>query len=642
MINEFEEILRDYDVNITLSKIEDYDISILLFKEIKKGNKPEYLVKDILEKIKKKFGENIIEKYEFINGYLNIKLNLMKLLEYFYKNNLFEFSKKNKNVIIEHTSVNPNKALHIGHLRNTILGDSLYRLMKTLGYNVIRMNYIDDTGSQVADVIFGFYFLKLPINPSDYNIDVAIENIVNFLKKENLYREGIEKEIRNILEERMFMLKKLYGYEVPKKFDHYCGDFVYYVVNKLYDILPDTEKYKKIIISGIEKEEGEIWDLANYVVDKVLEEQMKTLENFDIYHDVYIRESDILKYNLWNITFEILKNKKIIEYVNEGEKKGCWIINLDRWEEFKNYEDKQKVVVRSDGTTVYLSKDIAFALWKVKILDDYFTYRLYKVYRNGEKLYITGGDMKIDFRGDISINVIGSEQSYLQLIIKKIIEEIDKNKAYIHYGYGLVMLSKEFGELFNLHDKEIIRMSGRKGVYINADNLLDIVYKEVKKTTNLDDEICKKIAVSTINFEILKYDRNSTIVFDLKKMTNIEEGNALYLLYTYARINSLLKKYGKEVNPIFDSYNLNKYERNLLLKILYYRDVLLDAEKNLDINNIAQYTVQLARIFNEFYQNVPVLSEIDKYPYRIFLVYLTKIIMDKLFYILKIQPVDRI
>ena len=545
--------------------------------------------------------------------------------------------------MIEHTSVNPNKALHIGHLRNAVLGDSLRRFFESIGYRTVVLNYIDDTGSQVADIILGFYLLKIPEDPKKFDLDTSVKNIVEFLKKENLYKEGIENEIRRIFLDRMSSLKSLYGYEIPEKFDQYCGDFVYYVVNKLYEVIPELEKYKNNITKMIEENE-DMYDYLKRIVYSVLKDQLKTLFTFDIYYDYLIKESDVLRFKLWDDAFEILKERNIIKFEEEGEKKGCWIIDLSNWKEFEGYSDKKKVLIRSDGTTVYLAKDIAFAFWKLGIIDKDFRYSLFLIQPNGKELLITEkyGNIQKKIYGDISINVIGSEQSYLQLIIKKIVESLNANKEYIHYGYGLVMLSGNTAKIFGISD-EIVRMSGRKGVYINADYLYEKVLNVVKeklKDRNLDEDTLKKIARSIISFEILRYDRNSTMIFDIDRMLSFEEGNALYLMYTYARINSLLKKYGKDIK--FEITEINEYERELLKQIFKFRDILKEIEKNLEINKLIDYTVNLCKKYNEFYQNVPILPEVDKYPHRIYLSFLTKQILEFIFKIIKIDLIERI
>ncbi len=649
-----KEHLKEFDIDITEPpKHVDYDYTIKMFKEVKKQKRsPEEVATQIIYRIKE-----YIKDFEVVSGYLNINLDWEKVIDKW--ESLFSFNTPKIKIMVEHTSVNPNKALHIGHLRNAILGDSIVRFFKALGYKVEVLNYIDDTGSQIADVIVGLYFLGFPENPEDINIERLVDSIIQFLKKEGLYKRDIERNIKDIIKNRIRILKKIYGYTIPKKFDHYCGDFIYVIVNQLYKLIPDLEKYRAIVIKKIEKGNNEIYKLNKKIVKKVLEEQLKTLWNFDIYYDLLNKESDILHFNLWNKTFEILKEKGIIEFVTEGDKKGTWSIDLTRWKEFKNLTDKYKVLVRSDGTTVYLAKDIAYAFWKHGLIDIDFKYSIFCIQPNGNELWetdINGKENPKEFgKADISINVIGSEQSYLQSILSKIINEVSRGKSkYIYYGYGLVMLSKNTASLFGMDsDKEVIRMSGRKGIYINVDNLLEKTIELAKKKiaerhTNLSDKdleiLAFKIARSTISFEILKYDRNKTVVFDLERMTNIDEGNALYLMYTYARIKSLLEKSGiKDFKEYIRCIkDLNDYERRLLKIVFLFKDVVLEISSSLELNLLAEYSLKLARTFNEFYQNVPILPELDEKPYRIFLVYLTQQILEKLYYILKIDGVSKV
>ncbi|MEM4511209.1 MAG: arginine--tRNA ligase [Nanopusillaceae archaeon] len=642
------EYLKDFEIEFSeVKKDSEYDLAIKIFKEMKKGKNPTEISKKILDRL-----NDFIEKYELIDGYLNIKLNYEKLLKEYKK--LFNFKDiEKKKIIIEHTSVNPNKALHIGHLRNAILGDSLYRLFNFLGNKVNILNYIDDTGSQVADIIVGFYYLGFSINPEEFNEKKVLESLKKYVKSLK------EEEIIEIINNRKANLKSLYGYEIPKKFDHYCGDFVYVIVNKLYEKFQELENLKREVLKRIEEGNNEIFSLSQEITKKVILDQLKTLWNFDIYYDLLNKESDIVKQGFWDKVFKILKEKNLIKFESEGDKKGTWIIDLSRWKEFDGYEDKKKVLVRSDGTTVYLAKDIAYAFWKLNIIKDDFKYSIFTYQPNGKILYETSLNGKIDnlkFNDcDISINVIGSEQSYLQLIIKKIIEELYPDKTYIHYKYNLVMLSKETAKIFGIeNDKKLFKMSGRKGIFINADNLLEktikITYKKLLERGFNKEEAEKLafyIARSTICFEILKYDTNSIVTFDINRMTNIEEGNALYLIYTYARILSLIKKSGIKEDEIekfceckIDS--LNKYEKNLILKLFLFKDKILETYESLEINKLAKYVLDIAKVFNEFYQNVPILSELSNKPYRLFLVYLTKKILEDLFYILKIDTIEKI
>ncbi|MGC9132897.1 MAG: arginine--tRNA ligase [Nanopusillaceae archaeon] len=630
-----KERLEDYDIEFSKPPENlDYDISILLFKEVKKGKNINEITEEIINKIK-----DLVIDYKLINGYLNIKINKKELIKYY--NEIFKFEKKNIRVFLEHTSANPNKALHIGHIRNSILGDSLYRLLSLLGYDVITLNYIDDTGAQVADNILGIYLLKIPKDPKEFNLENVIKNIKEFLIKEGLYKEEYEEKIKNIFLERMRALKELYEYEIPEKLDHYFGDFIYVIVNKLYEIVSGLENYKYKIIKLIEEGNNELYYLSKEISDKILLEQLKTLWNFDIYFDLIIRESDILRYSLFDQALNILFEKEIAKRINEN---GKFYVALDlkKWPDIaKAYSSEEKVLIRSNGTTTYIAKDIAYAMWKLGIIKSNIKFKENILQPNDKYILEIDKNGNIEIEPcDISINVIGSEQTHNQMMVKRVIEEVDKNKKYIHYGYGLVMLHKNTAKIFGI-EEDIVKMSGRKGIYINVDDLYNRLYNICFEKFN-DKEIAEKLSKGFISLEMLKYDRNSIIKFDINKMLNIEEGNAIYFLYTYARINSLLEKANWEIPKEFEINELNKYEEKLILKLFEFKDILLEIEKNLELNRLYKYLIELVKVFNEFYQNVPILNYKDKCPHRLFLVYLTKEVLEKIFYILKIEPVKRI
>jgi len=202
----------------------------------------------------------------------------------------------------------------------------------------------------------------------------------------------------------------------------------------------------------------------------------------------------------------------------------------------------------------------------------------------------------------------------------------------------LVRLHRNTAKIFGIN--EDIKMSGRKGLYINVDDLYEKLYN-IAYDKFKDKETSERIVKSFISLEMLKYDRNTTILFDIDKMLNLEEGNVIYFLYTYARIRSLLNKVDK-IPEEFEINELNKYEEKLIINLFKFKDIIYDIEKSLELNHLYRYLIDLVRSFNEFYQNVPILNYKDKYPHRIFLVYLTKEVLDKIFYILKIEPVESI
>ncbi|BBL45209.1 arginine--tRNA ligase [Nanobdella aerobiophila] len=628
-----KELLKDYDIEYSYPpRGIDYDISLQLFKEFKKVDNKEKLLNDIIEKIK-----DYVLDYKLINGYLNIKLNKKKLLTRY--NDLFKFEKNNKLIFLEHTSANPNKSLHIGHLRNSMLGDSLYKVFKLLNYNIIVLNYIDDTGAQVADNVLGIYLLKIPKDPKEFNLEIIINNIKEFLIKENLYIENIEEKIREIFLNRMKSLKELYGYEIPEKIDHYYGDFVYVIVNKLYDIIPGLEKYKYKIINDLENGNNEVSRLSEEISEKILIEQLNTLSKFDIYYDILIKESDIIKYELFKEALSILLDRGFAKKIR-GTEGSLIVLDLTLWPDVERaYANSEKILIRADGTATYIAKDIAYALWKHGIINRNIKFKEKILQKNNSYILEIDDNGNININpADISINVIGAEQAHNQMMVKRVVESLDNNKKYIHYSYGLVMLNKNTAKIFGINDDKV-KMSGRKGLYINVDDLYNKLYNIALE--KFDKILAEKIIRSFISLEMLKYDKNTVINFDINKMLNLEEGNAIYFMYTYARINSLLNKAGN-IDLNIDIGELNKYEEKLIIELFKFKDVLYEVENNLEINVLYKYLVELSREFNNFYQHVPILNNKDTYPHRIFLAYLTKIVMEKIFYVLKIDTVDKI
>lgn len=637
------EMLKRYDVNVTIPpKHVKKDITIQLFGELKKGKKTNDVVKNILEDL-----GDLVEDYELSGPYLNIKVNYNYLFKHF--DRMFFFPKKETKIVVEHTSVNPNKALHIGHLRNALLGDVLVRLLRYSGYDVEVHNYIDDTGSQVADIVVGVYYFRFPKTPTGINREDIIKNIQK-------YTSLSYNDINSIFEDREITLKKLYGYSIPKKLDHYFGDYVYVIVNKLYSLDSSLVSLQKKVLKSIEDKEEPIYSLSKDLTKRILLEQLKTLWNLNIYYNLLVKESDILDLDLWTEAFEKLKELGIVEYVSQGEKEGTWSIDL-RKIDYKDTKDKYKVLIRSDGTTVYLAKDIAYAMWKHGYLSKNFRYSIFTKQPNGEMLWETSTDgVSKKFGGaDISINVIGIEQKYLQDIISRVISIISlSRKKYIFYGYNHVLLSKNTAKLFGVDsEKDVYKMSGRKGVFINVDNLLSLVEESVKttlKSRGHKDEyinsVYKRIARSLVAIEILKYDRNKPVIFDIDSMLKIEEGSAIYVLYTYARINSLLKKLDEasysQLLKTCKFTNISDTERKLLLLIFLYKDKVLSVSESLDINVLVEYLFDIAKTFNEFYQTHPILTEINRLPHRLCLVLMTKKVLENIFTILKIDGVEKI
>jgi len=539
------------------------DISFNLKKISKKNKKSEEEIKNkIIEKIKE-----YVKSFEIKNSYLNIFINWFKLIRDFeIKVPKIKIGK----ILIEHTSANPNKALHIGHIRNACIGDSLYRFFKILGNEVYVANYIDDTGSQMAELILAFKKLNYPI-------------------------------------------------QVNEKFDKYCSK-IYTEINKLIENDESLKKEKERIVKELEDVNSETYKFSQEIVKKVLKAQLQTLKFLKIHYDFFNKESDIISFGLIEPTLNFLKEKKI-SYFSE-EKKGCLVVRQN---------DSELVLIKSDGTLTYLLKDIAYAFWKHKIIDRKFLFEKFDEY------FITNRNGKVyeNFESfEISINVIGKEQALNQKFIENLLNSL--GKKYIYYSYGLVFLSEKIAKNFGIDSKNL-KMSGRKGIVVLADELIEKFKEKIRESfsENIDE-----IARSCIRYEMLKLDKDKDLIFDFEEALNLKGNSAIYLLYTYARINSILEKCEEGE---YEEYELEKEEIELLKKILEFEVVIFQTLRDLKINRFCNYIFNLSQCFNLFYEKCRVLQEEEsKKFFRIKILKILKKIYEIIFDIIGIEKIKRI
>lgn len=590
----------------------DFAITLALRESRKTGVKLETVANEIGVKMEK---SPFVKRVKVSNGYVNCWYDYGYLFKELFALVDTEYGKssagKKEKIMIEHTSVNPNKALHIGHVRNSAIGDALARLLRFSGYDVTVTNYIDDTGAQVADNIVGVKYLGFPER-----------------------KEGI-------------------------KLDHYLGDEVYVKVNNLYKEDPSLLTKRSEVLKAIEHGDNEIAVYARNMVLNVLKAQLQTLERLNVFYNLVNYESHILAYKFWATAFKQLKDIGAIKLETEGKKKGCWVFSLDSSES----SGDDKILVRSDGTVVYAGKDIAYAMWKHGLLESDFRYKKFENQKNGEGLWTTTLDKEGEknhpvFNGvKTSINVIDIRQSYEQNVVADAIAKLGRGKElkYIHYGYEVVALSKNTAQKLGIadtEDKEIFQMSGRKGIYINADDFLNqlhnLLYTETRaKNPELSEkdchEIAEKLAVSTLRFEMIRTDPKNMIVFDIDKALRLEEKSAAYLAYTCARMNSIQKKAGAErVKTIKNVGELNETERKLLFEIARFSEVIETSAATLDLANLANYVSDFALAFNSFYVSTPVLkAEAGQMEFRLWLVDACKSVLENAMTLLGLVPVGR-
>jgi arginyl-tRNA synthetase len=565
------------------------NVAFLISKHLKKP--PPKIAIELAEALRPRIRGSYILSTDPAGGYINFRANYARLSpvtlshvlsnpeNYGYPN-----SGQGMHIVIEHTSINPNKALHVGHMRNVIIGDTLYRIMRATNHRTTVLNYIDDSGVQIADIVVGFKFAGFPVAPPTKN----------------------------------------------QKFDHYCGDEVYVKINEIYEKDPQVVEKRKLVLKEIEEGKSEIARFAMEITLRVLQEQLKTCWRMKAHYDLLNFETHIVGSKLWSKAFELLKSNGIAKYEKEGKNKGCWVI------EGKGKEEEDKVLVRSDGTATYIAKDIPYAAWKLGLVEDPFYYQEYTKQWDGSTLYATtltdGSSSKSIGKkfngGERVITIIDSRQSRLQRIISHVLSKIGVGGShkYFHLSYEAVTLSsdtaKEFG--IDIGDRQFMHMSGRKGIYVNADYVLDALhakaYKEVKtRNPGFSDQQLNKIAdeisISAIRYNMIKQDLDKIITFDIKESLSLEGDTGPYLQYAYARSQRILEKSEQSIiagrtDFAFDRL-INESEIALIKEIAKLDLVVENAAKSLCPKSLAHYAYNLAMTFNLFYEKVPVLREQD-------------------------------
>ena len=498
----------------------------------------------------------------------------------------------NQPIIIEHTSVNPNKALHIGHIRNIVIGDILARILRNVNYDVKVLNYVDDSGLQVADIIIGFKYAGFSETPPN-----------------------------------------------NEKFDHYCGDIVYVKTTEKYSSDKKLEEYRTKVLQELEDPNSEISKFGQNITRKVLAEQLKTCWHMGVTYDCLNFESQIIHSNLWTQIFEKMKSMNLIQLEIEGKNANCRVIESE--------SEEDKVLVRSNGIATYIAKDIPYAAWKLGILDDPFFYKKYATQNDVRVLWETiieeTLESKLKFSANKVITLIDSRQSRLQKIITKLMSKFtSEENSYLHLSYESVTLSADTVKSLGLDlDGKETQMSGRKGIYINADSIFESLEKKVfdeakKRNPDLNDSEISKIAhgvaIGTIRYEMIKQDLDKIITFDANKSLSLEGDTCSYIQYSYARASRILEKANKnpDLNVTFDLIN-SKHELELLKNIGKFEICVNDSVKNLSPKVIARLCYDLAVSFNAFYEHVHVLNAEtpELVNARLCLVHCYKIVIEK-------------
>ena len=544
-------------------------------------------------------------------------------------------------VIVEHTSINPNKAAHIGHLRNAVLGDTIARVLRDAGEKVQVQNYIDNTGVQVADVVIGFLHME-------------------------------KKSVAEVRE----MARQ-------PRFDYLCWD-LYARVTQFYE----QDKAKSGVLRGetlhgIEAGEGDAAEMGRIIGDAIVGFHLRTMKRLGISYELLARESEILHLRFWDAAFAKLKEAGAIEMAASGKMAGCWVMraekalnpetteNPERNEEINEENMQDKIIVRSNGTVTYVGKDIAYQLWKFGLLGKDFHYQHWMDAPAGETVWTTTTDADDPAAPNFGepaarvYNVIDTRQSYLQDVVAQGLRALGHAEAAansIHLSYEIVALTPrcaaELGYELNEQDakKPYVEVSGRKGFGVKADDLItkleaatlaEVSKRHADMATAEQIATAHAVAVGALRFFLLKFTRNTIIAFDFEDALSFEGETGPYCQYAVVRIRGIRRKGTESSGGNLSAESAAKFLSGgdgAGLWELLLQAGMLDQASDAAIGAqepafVAKYAFQLAQAFNNFYHKHHIVSETDREK-RAFLLGLTEIVEKQLVRGLSLLGID--
>ena len=523
--------------------------------------------------------------------------------------------------IVEHTAINPNKAAHIGHLRNSALGDTLVRVLRFRSIPVEVQNYIDDTGVQVADVVVGVRVLE------GKTFD----------------------DIRAVAD--------------STRFDFYCWD-LYARVTEWYEGDKDRLKHRTDTLHDIEHGGNESAEIGAFIADRIVRCHLKTMARMNVDYDLLTWEGDILKLKFWAQAFDVLKASGAVYLQNEGRLKGCWVMAIDEDGDSKpksespnprpragrerEAEEREKVIVRSNGVVTYVGKDIAYQFWKLGLLGRDFQYRIFAD-RPAGPLWATcssdGEQSHPPFGGAAYVyNVIDVRQSYLQKLLKQALvaaghpEGADRSH---HFSYEMVALShataRELGHAPAPDSEDakrpFVEVSGRKGLGVKADDLLDTLMRNAGREVAVRnpelseserDRIGAMIGIAAVRYFLIKFSRGKIIAFDLEEALSFEGESGPYIQYAVVRANNIFQKLqqrdGLNERALVDSLGgvsaaelMGEHGNHelwaIVLEASRLDEIVEQVIKSLEFSVLAKYAFSLAQAFNAFYHRSQILNE---------------------------------
>lgn len=518
--------------------------------------------------------------------------------------------------IVEHTNINPNKAAHIGHLRNAVLGDTLVRMLRMLGRRVEVQNYIDNTGVQVADVVAAFHFQR-GMGPD---------------------------EVRSLVR------------DPEVRFDYFCWDLYAEISRRFASKDPTVMEWRAATLEALESGEGELAALGEIVASAIVNCHLKTMGRIGVAYDVLPRESEILKLRFWSAAFELLKSRGAIRFETSGKNVGCWVMPSEMFRKTLPKKvpkkskssssrpdgDGAKVIVRSGGTVTYVGKDIAYQLWKFGLLEGK-DFRYLPMGDGARELWVTsaseGSTDAPDFGGGEEVyNVIDVRQSYLQDVVRAALEALGFQRQAdrsVHFSYEMVALSPRCCAQLGIEldererAKAYVEVSGRKGLGVKADDLVDLLidtaldevssrHAELPETEQR--AIAEKIAVGALRYFMLKFTRNTVIAFDFQEALAFEGETGPYVQYAAVRARNILRKHAARQGSgeaVAEVPSRSALERHLQDEQLWQlvRAMSLSgwtvarAAESGEPAQVARNAFQAAQAFNNFYHQTHILRE---------------------------------
>jgi arginyl-tRNA synthetase len=600
-------------------------------------------------------------------GYINARVDRGAVARALAEGGGLEPESQPGKILVEHTSINPNKAAHIGHLRNAILGDTFVRLLRAAGSTVDIQNYIDNTGVQVADVVVAFSHLE----------------------------KKTKKDVQGLI-------------AAPKpRFDYYCWD-LYARVSRWYEQDKMNLEARGRTLHAIEQGGNELAEMAELISTAIIKLHLETMERLEIEYDFLPRESEILHLHFWEAAFQKLKEHGVLYYETQGKNAGCWVmkragksdgeidpkdLQVDTYiapgeseahsgvrithvptgivvncKEEKSQsanrekalrllharlsevegaqpDEDTKVIVRSNGTVGYVGKDIAYHLWKFGLLGRDFGYRRFYRYPNYHQCWVSSdyqhGEPDHPQFGDVSAiyNVIDSRQAEAQNSVVEALRGMGytaQAEHYTHFSYEMVALTprcaQELGYTLSEDEwgKAYIEVSGRRGFGVKADDLMDALLASARKEVDarhpeLNGEerhtIARQIAMGALRYFMLKFTKTSVIAFDFKDALSFEGDTGPYAQYAVVRASNIFRKAGVEPEQVQpEEVDFGKYLEGeagneiweLWLTAAKTSQVVEQCIATTEPAYAAKHAFQLAQLFNNFYHRHRIIGEPDE------------------------------